>query len=99
MKRVLDQPFERGVYEELAISTGEFVALFLAALLLLGLFFSSSTVPEIAKTIAADERCWPEMLQIHYRDGGKSLSPLVGKYYLRKLAAPFLRWRRRQMLH
>ena len=23
-----------------------------------------------AKTIAADSRCWPEMLRVHYRDGG-----------------------------
>jgi len=22
------------------------------------------------KTIAADDRCWPEMLKLHYRDGG-----------------------------
>ena len=54
MKRFLDQPFERGVYEELAIPTGEFVALSLAALLLLGLFLSPSTLPEAAKTIVAD---------------------------------------------
>lgn len=25
------------------------------------------------KTIAADERCWPEMLRVHYRDGGSWL--------------------------
>ena len=23
-----------------------------------------------AKTISADERCWPEMLRVHRRDGG-----------------------------
>jgi glycosyltransferase involved in cell wall biosynthesis len=48
-----------------------------------------------AKTINADERCWPEMLRVHYRDGGKFFSPIVAKYYLRKLAAPLLNWRRR----
>lgn len=48
-----------------------------------------------AKTINADERCWPEMLRVHYRDGGKFFSPIVGKYYLRKLTAPILNWRRR----
>ncbi len=52
----------------------------------------------MAKTIAADERCWPEMLRIHYRDGGKFLSVLVAKYYLRKLVAPLWNWRRRRML-
>jgi hypothetical protein len=51
-----------------------------------------------AKTIAADNRCWPEMLRVHYRDGGKFMSILVAKYYLRKLGAPLLNWRRRQML-
>jgi glycosyltransferase involved in cell wall biosynthesis len=50
-----------------------------------------------AKTIAADSRCWPEMLRVHYRDGGSWLSPIVFKYYLRKLAAPLINWRRKKM--
>ncbi len=51
-----------------------------------------------AKTINADERCWPEMLRVHYRDGGKFLSLIVAKYYVRKLAAPLLNWRRKRLL-
>ncbi len=49
------------------------------------------------KTIAADDRCWPEMLRVHYRDGGSFFSPIVAKYYIRKLIAPLwsLRFRRR----
>jgi hypothetical protein len=54
MKRVFDHPFERDLYEELAIPTGEFVALSLATLLLLGLFLGPSTLPEVAKTLVAD---------------------------------------------
>jgi glycosyltransferase involved in cell wall biosynthesis len=46
------------------------------------------------KTITADDRCWPEMLNVHFRDGGKWFSPIVGKYYLRKMAAPLLRLKR-----
>jgi len=51
-----------------------------------------------AKTIASDERCWPEMLRVHYRDGGSPFSIIVAKYQLRRLLAPLLRLRRRRML-
>jgi len=47
------------------------------------------------KTIAADDRCWPEMIRVHRRDGGSWLSIIVAKYYVRKLVAPLLNWRRR----
>lgn len=49
------------------------------------------------KTINADDRCWPDMLRVHYRDGGKFFSLLVMKYWIRKLVAPFLNWKRRQL--
>lgn len=51
-----------------------------------------------AKTIAEDNRCWPDMLKIHYRDGGKLLSPIVAKYWLRKLIAPLIGVKRRKMI-
>ena len=51
-----------------------------------------------AKTINADDRCWPEMLKVHYRDGGSFFSLIVLKYYLRILVGPYLRWRRRQKI-
>ena len=51
-----------------------------------------------AKTIASDERCWPEMLRVHYRDGGSPFSIIVAKYQLRRILAPLLRLRRRRML-
>jgi len=47
------------------------------------------------KTITADDRCWPEMIRIHRRDGGNWLSVIVAKYYIRKVVAPLLNWRRR----
>lgn len=50
------------------------------------------------KTIAADDRCWPEMIRVHYRDGGSFFSVIVAKYYIRKLIAPFWNWRRRKIL-
>ena len=51
------------------------------------------------KTIQADDRFWPEMLRVHYRDGGSFFSVLVARYYIRKLFAPFLNWRRRRMFN
>ncbi|MBN1370788.1 MAG: glycosyltransferase [Anaerolineaceae bacterium] len=50
-----------------------------------------------AKTIAADDRCWPEMLKVHRRLGGSPLSIIYAKYYLRKLVAPLIRRRREKM--
>jgi glycosyltransferase involved in cell wall biosynthesis len=51
-----------------------------------------------AKTIAADARCWPEMLRVHYREGGHPLALIVLKYKLRQLVAPLINWRRQRML-
>ncbi len=50
-----------------------------------------------AKTISADDRCWPEMLRVHYRNGGSWFSQIVLKYYLRKIVAPFVNYRRRKL--
>jgi glycosyltransferase involved in cell wall biosynthesis len=35
------------------------------------------------KSVVADNRCWPEMLRVHYREGGSKFSPLVLKAKLR----------------
>lgn len=50
-----------------------------------------------AKTVDADDRCWPEMLRVHYRDGGSFFAPIVAKYYLRKFAAPLITRKRRHL--
>ena len=50
-----------------------------------------------AKTIAADERCWPEMLRVHRRDGGGRFSIIYARYYLRRTLAPIIKWRRRKL--
>jgi glycosyltransferase involved in cell wall biosynthesis len=51
-----------------------------------------------AKTIAEDDRCWPDMLRIHLRDGGSRFSMLYAKYLLRKMAGPLIRYRRKQLV-
>jgi glycosyltransferase involved in cell wall biosynthesis len=50
------------------------------------------------KTISNDDRCWPEMLRVHYRDGGSFFSIIAAKYFIRKLIAPWWNWRRRKKL-
>lgn len=46
-----------------------------------------------SKTNVNDERGWNEMLRVHYRDGGSFFSPIVAKYYLRKVIGPLWKWR------
>ena len=48
-----------------------------------------------AKTIADDERCWPEMLSVHRRDGGSWFSWIYARYFARRVLAPLINWRRR----
>jgi glycosyltransferase involved in cell wall biosynthesis len=45
------------------------------------------------KTVAADDRCWPEMVRVHYRDGGGLFSIIMAKYYLRRIIGPLWKWR------
>ncbi|MDP3184491.1 MAG: hypothetical protein Q8M58_04400 [Anaerolineales bacterium] len=45
------------------------------------------------KTISADERCWPEMLRVHFRDGGSKFSIITAKYIIRKSIGPLWRLR------
>jgi glycosyltransferase involved in cell wall biosynthesis len=49
-----------------------------------------------SKTIIEDDRCWPEMIRVHRRDGGSWFSWIVAKYYLRRVLAPAVTWRRRR---
>ena len=50
-----------------------------------------------AKTIVADDRCWPEMLRVHWRDGGSLFSQLVIKYLVRRILSPVINYRRKRM--
>ncbi len=42
------------------------------------------------KTTVSDDRCWPEMLRVHYRDGGNWLSWLTIKAKIRPLVYAWL---------
>jgi len=58
-----------------------------------GQTWANFRIHDLGKTTAHDDRCWPEMIRIHYRDGGGFFAPIVAKYYLRKLTGPL--WIRR----
>jgi len=50
-----------------------------------------------SKTLIANDRCWPEMIRVHRREGGSWFSVIVGKYIIRTLIAPLwhlrLKWK------
>jgi glycosyltransferase involved in cell wall biosynthesis len=50
-----------------------------------------------AKTIMADDRCWPEMLRVHWRDGGSPFSLIVVKYLVRRMLSPVINYRRKRL--
>jgi len=50
------------------------------------------------KTRLADDRCWPEMLKVHYRNGGSWFSWLVFKAKVRQLVFAWLPMRLRLWL-
>lgn len=50
------------------------------------------------KSVVADDRCWPEMLRVHYREGGTIFSQLYMKARLRPLVYAWLPLRLRLWL-
>ncbi len=58
-----------------------------------------------SKSLTAAYRCWPEMMRVHFRDGGSVFSVLFAKYIVRRIVEPamplrlkYRRWRyRREM--
>ncbi len=51
-----------------------------------------------AKSLGRDDQCWPEMVKVHYRYGGHWYAPIVLLAKIRRLATPFMNWRRRKMM-
>jgi glycosyltransferase involved in cell wall biosynthesis len=50
------------------------------------------------KSVVSDDRCWPEMLRVHYRDGGSPFSRLVFKAKIRPLVYAWMPLRLRLLL-
>jgi glycosyltransferase involved in cell wall biosynthesis len=49
------------------------------------------------KSIAEDARCWPEMLKVHRREGGRQFSIITLRYLARRVLAPMIMARRRRL--
>lgn len=57
----------------------------LAPLQYLPKLWASFRLHGTGKSVIANDRCWPEMLRVHYREGGNWFSPLVFKARIRPL--------------
>jgi glycosyltransferase involved in cell wall biosynthesis len=47
--------------------------------------WASFRLHESGKSVTSDDRCWPEMVRVHYREGGNWFSPLVFKARIRPI--------------
>jgi glycosyltransferase involved in cell wall biosynthesis len=50
-------------------------------------------IHDLSKSRREAFRCWPEMMRVHFRDGGTRLSVLYAKYLVRRIVEPIMPWR------
>jgi glycosyltransferase involved in cell wall biosynthesis len=58
-------------------------------------YWANFRLHSASKSLTEARRCWPEMIRVHFRDGGSRLSVLYAKYLLRRLVEPIMPWRLR----
>lgn len=46
-----------------------------------------------SKSMREAYRCWPEMMRVHFRDGGSRFSIIYLKYLIRRMVEPIMPWR------
>lgn len=56
-------------------------------------YWANFRLHDASKSMTAAARCWPEIIKVHFRDGGSRLSILYAKYLLRRLLEPLMPWR------
>ena len=56
-------------------------------------YWSNFRLPSQSKSMTAAARSWPEIMRVHFRDGGSVLSIIYSKYLLRRLLEPAMPWR------
>jgi glycosyltransferase involved in cell wall biosynthesis len=50
-------------------------------------------IHDLSKSRREASRCWPEMMRVHFRDGGGRLSILYAKSLVRRVVEPIMPWR------
>jgi glycosyltransferase involved in cell wall biosynthesis len=58
-------------------------------------YWANFRLHDESKSLTAARRCWPEMMRVHFRDGGSIFSILYAKYLLRRVLEPVMPWRLR----
>jgi glycosyltransferase involved in cell wall biosynthesis len=56
-------------------------------------FMANFRLQEDSKSLTQAYRCWPEMMRVHFREGGSKFSILYIKYLIRRIVEPIMPWR------
>ena len=56
-------------------------------------YWSNFRLHNRSKSMTAAARSWPEIMRVHFRDGGSVFSIIYAKYLLRRLLEPVMPWR------
>jgi glycosyltransferase involved in cell wall biosynthesis len=56
-------------------------------------FMANFRLQSASKSMNEANRCWPEMMRVHFRDGGSKFSILYIKYMIRRIVEPIMPWR------
>ena len=56
-------------------------------------FMANFRLHSASKSLTEANRCWPEMMRVHFRDGGSRFSILYLKYLVRRVVEPIMPWR------
>ena len=56
-------------------------------------YWANFRLHDDSKSLTAAYRCWPEIMRVHFRDGGGRVSTIYAKYLLRRALEPLMPWR------